>query len=349
MQFKHIYYTVLNDLINFHIFFCLISLMVSNLNRSATSSTLLAFYCWCCYKPEVKVIPTDLVKQCGICLEEGATKRICCNCLFCDYCYTKNRLCPNCKTPTRQEKMTGATFVVAAHSDHEECRVCLEPGLKRRCCGNYYCDECYYNLPQCRSCEAPVSNLGYKKALWGKTSVVAVILGWFFTIFVCMSLTGLVLTLSVSESLTPVGISGFKCYGLFRTCDIKVCIDMPEDVASGAIPMPPLTEWNYCDLNSVAKLQSHGCIFDDQLYGLTDTHRGYDVCYSEFTEGLYIFEDTFEYWTGPQYDSNLMVSGKWQTIVNGNVTDYCGAAFGKNALSFSGTFFRYANTKVLYI
>jgi hypothetical protein len=33
--------------------------------------------------------------------------------------------------------------MIAPFSEHEECRVCLGPGLKRRCCGNYYCDDCY--------------------------------------------------------------------------------------------------------------------------------------------------------------------------------------------------------------
>jgi hypothetical protein len=25
----------------------------------------------------------------------------------------------------------------------QECRLCLEPGIERRCCGNYYCNICY--------------------------------------------------------------------------------------------------------------------------------------------------------------------------------------------------------------
>ena len=82
--------------------------------------------------------PTETDKEenkrvCKLCFESGATKRKCCNQLFCDHCYTKNQACPYCKASTRQEKMTGATFAVESFSEHEECRCCLEPGTKRRC------------------------------------------------------------------------------------------------------------------------------------------------------------------------------------------------------------------------
>ena len=48
-------------------------------------------------------------KLCLMCFESGATVRPCCNALYCDHCYTKNRMCPNCDAATRLEKMTGAT------------------------------------------------------------------------------------------------------------------------------------------------------------------------------------------------------------------------------------------------
>ena len=87
-------------------------------------------------------------------------------------CYTKNEKCPNCHTATRKEKLTGATFQLKVFSEHEECRVCLEPGLSRRCCNNYYCDSCYYKLPTCRSCGSQVGHVGDEnknKFLYTKT------------------------------------------------------------------------------------------------------------------------------------------------------------------------------------
>lgn len=95
--------------------------------------------CYCCCK-EPQVAPP--IYHCVICFEEGSL-RPCCKTVYCDYDYSKDQFCPNCKTSTKKEKLTGAVFMIAPFSEHEECRVCLGPGLKRRCCGNYYCDECY--------------------------------------------------------------------------------------------------------------------------------------------------------------------------------------------------------------
>jgi len=105
------------------------------------------FSCIECLKDTVEILrvkknqiteffnPTEIDKAannrvCLLCFEAGATKRKCCNQLYCDHCYTKNQACPYCKASTRQEKMTGATFAVQQFSEHEECRCCLEPGIK---------------------------------------------------------------------------------------------------------------------------------------------------------------------------------------------------------------------------
>ena len=46
----------------------------------------------------------DINKLCSLCVEPGAKTRPCCRQLYCDHCYTKNRQCPYCETPTRQKK-----------------------------------------------------------------------------------------------------------------------------------------------------------------------------------------------------------------------------------------------------
>ncbi len=79
---------------------------------------------------------------CTICFEEGKLRH-CCKSVLCDYDYTKDKFCPICKNSTKMDKVTGAVFMIPHYSEHEECRICLGPGLKRRCCGQYYCDECY--------------------------------------------------------------------------------------------------------------------------------------------------------------------------------------------------------------
>ncbi len=95
---------------------------------------------FCCCRKDAKVATT--IFYCTICFDEG-TVRQCCKSVICDYDYTKNNSCPICKSATKKEKVSGAVFMVPKYSEHEECRICLGPGLKRRCCGQYYCDDCY--------------------------------------------------------------------------------------------------------------------------------------------------------------------------------------------------------------
>jgi hypothetical protein len=301
--------------------------------------------------------PTDADKVenrrvCLLCFEAGATKRKCCNQLYCDHCYTKNQACPYCKAVTKQEKMTGATFAVQQFSEHEECRCCLEPGMKRRCCGSYYCDTCYYKLPNCRGCEAPTGNKPRLNAQW-KGSVLSILLSWFTTIFVICAVIAMVLIISANERQVKVLMSGYKCYGFWKTCTVDKCLDMPMDVAMGSKPLPSLATWRNCDdYNSVAKLINKACVYDQQLYDSTAGHLGYDLCMDMFQEGLYIFEDTFEQYKNEKWTSNLMRSSTWLNITNGFATPYCGKAEelgGKNALTFSGENGREATTQDLDI
>lgn len=240
--------------------------------------------------------------------------------------------------------MTGATFTLTAFSEHEECRHCLEPGLKRRCCGNYYCDECYYSSLKCRSCAKPVMTSGVLGV--SRAEAIAVFLGWLTSIFFFVSVFAFFVTLAASEVQTPKSLSDFKCFGFFRKCDVPVCIGMNISVAMGNSPLPKLSEWKNCELDSLAKLQSKACVYDSELYALTDKLLGYDVCVDSFQEGLYIFEDTFEYWN-KTFQKNLMKSALWENIVNGHPSDVCGVpAFqgGSGALVFSGLVYRFAET-----
>jgi hypothetical protein len=295
--------------------------------------------------------PTDAAKDvnekiCKMCFEMGASKRKCCNQMYCDHCYTKNQACPYCKASTRIEKMTGATFAVESFSEHEECRCCLEPGTKRRCCGAYYCDECYYKLPQCRSCETPTGN---KPSLSSnmRGSIISILLSWFTTVMFVLMVVATVLILSANEAQTKILMSGYKCYGFFKDCTVDICAEMTQDVAMGVSAVPPLSGWRKCTLDSEVKIINKACIFDQQLYASTDGFMGFDVCMDKFHQGVYIFEDTFEAYGNYSWKSNTMVSSLWADIANGHATSYCGVAESlgeENALTFSGEDDRYAET-----
>ena len=158
---------------------------------------------------------------CMMCCEPTAKKRKCCNALYCDHCYVKNQLCPNCKSGTKQEKLTGATFQMKLFSEHEECRTCLDPGLRRRCCGNYYCDDCYYKAPKCRSCDIPVVPKIQEKNLFflDRAYMFSVLIGWLMTVLIILTVVIFLAVVIAAEATAPVGLSYYKCFGFFRKCE----------------------------------------------------------------------------------------------------------------------------------
>jgi hypothetical protein len=310
--------------------------------ESTSSAVCGAVGCRCFFRPNT-VVP---IRPCGMCFEDGAKKRICCNAMFCDHCYTKDKCCPNCGTTTKQEKLTGATYTLPLYSEHEECRVCLEPGLKRPCCSNYYCDECFYSSKTCRACGTPIGDKHIRRLFRGIN--ISIMFGWAFTIFTIIVAVVCVAVVVANVIETPETLSGYKCNGFFRSCDLNVCVDMPQSVANGSESLPPLSRWTYCDLDSYAKLEAQACVFDKQLYAATDGMMGYDICKSSFQPGVYVFEDGFENWENSTWQSNQMKSARWASIINGDAANYCGACSGKKALVFTGGLVvqqRYAETQ----
>jgi hypothetical protein len=290
---------------------------------------------------------TTDTKYCRLCFENGAVKRQCCNAFYCDHCYIKNQKCPNCGVQTKQEALTGATYQLKLFSEHEECRVCLDPGSLRRCCGNYYCDDCYYKVPTCRSCGSIVSSIRDEKlmkqqkgALFGliedRTRAYSVFLSWVLTFFLVLSTLTFFSIIAAAEIEAPVGINSYTCYGFFRKCDIDLCINLNNSVALGIDPLPPLSTYSPCTLESTTKMQNLACIYDNNLYHQSNTQLGYDICEEEFENGIYIFEDTFEYWQNLSHTSNYMKSAKWSGIDGGFTNTYCGSFEGKKSLSFRG-------------
>jgi hypothetical protein len=174
-------------------------------------------------KVGVRSTPSSTAKIiiCSKCMEPTAMKRKCCNALYCDHCYTKTDSCPHCGVQTKQEALTGATYQVQVFSEHEECRCCLDPGILRKCCNNYYCDDCYYKVPNCRSCGDLVGKVGKNNWLLGLSpaTIMNALLGWAVTIFVvaiAIIMMGIIITVELRK---PITIFNNKCYGFFRTCD----------------------------------------------------------------------------------------------------------------------------------
>lgn len=184
-----------------------------------------------------------------------------------------------------------------------------------------------------------------------KGSLPSVILGWAMTIFIILAVLSMVIVIIINELETPVGLYNYHCYGFFPTCDAYVCVDVDPSVASTGSysALSSLATWKPCHLNSTVKLQTQGCVFDEELYTLTKHEMGYDVCKSEFHGGVYVFEDTFEHWSdNDDFTSNSMKSAVWADMINAATTGNCGTGEvmgGKKALTFAGEFERYAETQ----
>lgn len=232
------------------------------------------------------------------------------------------------------------------------------------CCGSYYCDECFYKLPQCRFCEAPVVKVIADRK--GFATVCSILLSWLVTIFFILIVIAFAFVMSSNETSTKIMMSGYKCYGLFKECTVDICAEVDPLVAPGLVPLTALSEWKPCNLESTVKINTKACIFDPQLYfaSTEPTLRndpnnpelvgvmGYDVCLETFQNGVYIFEDMFEAWSNVSYASNSMKSSHWQHISNAFATPYCGSGQhlgGKNSLVFGGEGKRFAETKDLDI
>lgn len=175
---------------------------------------------------------------------------------------------------------------------------------------------------------------------------MSVLVGWCASVFALLVVAAGVATILASEVSAPVGIYEHVCYDYFAECDTYVCIDIDRSV--GNAPYDSLGsqyDWRFCNLNSSVKLQAMACIYDQELYASTDGGLGFDVCSDEFEEGVYVFEDTFDHWTNAtNFKSNLMRSAPWDKQVNAYVSNDCGTASGRGALTFGGEFYRFMDT-----
>jgi len=258
-------------------------------------------------------------------------------------------------------------------SEEEECRICLDPcGKYRRCCKRYYCSTCYLKIRQCPGCgeTTHANGMRYRSAA-PRPSKWHVIFSWILSCCAVILLIGSVFIVIWNDVKTPITIWGHKCHGWFTKCDLEVCVDSDEN--SSNLPV----KYSYCLLNKTrTKIIGNACVFDNELYRLTDKLMGFDFCYDEshtldsvnenkpFIDGACIFEDSFDYWkneTNYSLESVYTPSARWAKIENAQVTNICGVnnitrkhemptseleklLWSPKSLVFSGLHFRFAET-----
>ena len=268
--------------------------------------------------------------------------------------------------------------------EEEECRACLDPGILRYCCNNYYCKDCYNKYRRCPGCKAHRILSGIQiEAAKRKiqrpktTSPLVVILTFVIPLCVPLLVGIWIIVPYINDRFSPRSIWGEICDGWSPKCDMDLCIDLNQskylDEWSPELgfSLPPII-YEKCSSKSKTKIIGLGCRTDIELYRATNGDFGFDFCHrtsssdrNMFPDQAVAFVDDFANNRQFDYDSNGHGSIGWSKIVNGNRSNICSATpeFGRqatltdrllfsgtegdsrgNALVFSGDIERYAET-----
>ena len=201
-------------------------------------------------------------------------------------------------------------------------------GIRRKCCGEYYCEECFYLSSECQSCGEPIAKKGLSGANDNpeyRANSVAVLTGWLLMPFLLFLGGCAVLIATTNELLTPSTLFNYKCKGYFNTCGNTVCLDLgPNSVLDG---VQTIDSWEYCTLGSYNKMKGDICIYDNELYLQSKSMLGYDLCIQDFDNGALVFEDSFEDYDSSNTTNPLgsrMKSSLWETFQFAEVSGDCG-------------------------
>ena len=327
-------------------------------------------------KPEAPPKKRTLV-ECGICFEVGKV-RDCCGGPLCDHCYTSRGRCPLCGVgifrgkpvaapKEEEEEEEGPSMMQRLRQEAKEevleCRICLDPGTKRKCCGGCFCDACYFQKPTCPVCRKPNATRGIFEFELGDPGTWPVLLSGFLALSLIGLLLGLVMLLIILQNAELETVHGFTCYGIFPKCDRRACVEIdPDEMA-----FPEMTRWRSCQVETTeAFVRGSTCIYDWDLWVQSGHVFGYDFCDdsaksqrsqvdgdeskdASFSEGAYIFEDTFEFWQNSSHKSNLKRSSPWAYVDGAAANDNCGAHSSATSLHFFGPTSREIVTRPLNI
>ncbi|CAM9423235.1 unnamed protein product, partial [Choristocarpus tenellus] len=303
-------------------------------------------------KAEGSIEEMNQFGACGVCLEDGVLRH-CCMRYFCKHCYQITGNCPGCYVITTgstnvwlTNKVTEETGATAEIKDGEECRSCLRQGFQRKCCGEFYCSDCYFSSGHCPSCQKPAERRIQYEKIPRDPGMIPVLLGYLVTLLVCLAMLACVALIVANNNSLPLTVFEQTCYGFFPECiaDVK-CAEFVGNISDG---IAPITEWDVCDdKTTVNKVYGTYCIYDKQVFVYSEKKWGFDFCKGDFLEmynGVHVFEDTFELWDGVNASSVTMASARWHHVTNGQLSLACGAYAGDGALYFSGANFREAET-----
>lgn len=204
-------------------------------------------------------------------MEDGKL-RPCCNRHYCKLCYEGTGNCPGCHLITfgansgvmQTQDPNLATSEIAEVREGEECRMCLRQGFSRKCCGEFYCSDCYFRSGHCPSCQRSAE----KRIKYERTprdpGLIPVLIGYLATLLVVLAVLAFVsVGVASSNSAIPT-IFGQTCYGFFPSCSTSAkCVAFDGNKSDG---LGPITEWSPCDDEStVDKIYGNYCVYDEAV------------------------------------------------------------------------------------
>ena len=225
-------------------------------------------------------------------------------------------------------------FELKRSDSFSECRLCLEPGALRGCCGGYYCNKCFYKTDFCPGCDTNVKSLGTvtndaadpTKNTYGFMEFPSLFRG-------CIAKIGVyAIVLGVPAGIIygflyapPTTIHGYTCTGFMPSCEIELCSNFLSHMngtkyydASGDCN-------NGYDGHCVCSL---GCVYDNYLYTRTNGHLGLDYCESSLNSWSIVMQDHFD-------DGEWNPKG-WSDVKNGEPSTLCNADSANASLVFQG-------------
>ena len=232
----------------------------------------------------------DEIDTCNVCLENGKLRN-CCNRHYCRLCYEGTGNCPGCdlitiganrgllKQVQSGTKVPGdgaATNTTEHVQECEECRLCLRQGFTRKCCGEFFCSDCYFKTGHCPSCRSLVQTWIKSERIPRDPGNLPVLLGYLATLLVSLAVLACA-AIAVANNYSFIAtVFGQTCYGFFPSCskDTK-CVEFEGSASSG---LEPTTAWTNCKNEStVNKVYGTYCVFDKTVRRL-EVEASINIC-----------------------------------------------------------------------
>ena len=239
------------------------------------------------------------------------------------------------KKRNRNPDLCFDVFELSRSDSFSECRLCLDPGALRGCCGGYYCNKCFYKTDFCPGCDTSVKSLvsltndaaDKTKNTYGFMEFAALGRGFVAKIGVYVILLGVPAGIVYGFLFAPPAtVHGYTCTGFMPSCEIELCSNFLSHIQSGTKFYDTSGQCdNGQDGHCVCSL---GCVYDNYLYTHTRGHLGLDYCEKSLNTWSIVLQDHF--------DEGKWDPSQWSEVKNGQPSETCGGDSANASLVFQG-------------